>query len=89
MLLGILCLGPCLDIQMVLINSLEKEAEFSEMANHFFKLSIFSSEECHKILLTELFTFQLIILAAGQSETSCSMMQTIFSTEILNRDMIL
>jgi hypothetical protein len=50
---------------MVLINSFEKEAEFREMANYFFLTKHIFSKECHKIILTELLTFQLIILAAG------------------------
>ena len=60
---------------MVLISSFEKEAEFREMANYFFKLSVFSSKEFYKINVTGLFTFQLVILATGSSETSCSVME--------------
>lgn len=60
---------------MVLRSSFEKEAEFRETPNYFFKLSIFSSKEFYKINLTELFTFQRVVLAPGSSETSCSVME--------------
>lgn len=74
MLLGTLCLWLCLDIQMVLISSLEKGSDQGNGQLFFLKLSIFSSGELHQIIMAELSPFVLSFLESYIPPMSWSIM---------------